>query len=75
MDLVDLQFVDSSGLGFLFKLQRHLIGQGRRLVLCKLQPPVRQLIEITRLTTLFQIAETRQQALAMLGLPLTEAVA
>lgn len=74
LDLSDLQFIDSTGLGLLFKLQRRFASQGRRLALCGMQPPVRQLMEVTRLTTLFLHARTRQEALALLAQPETDAM-
>jgi anti-anti-sigma factor len=66
LDLSDLAFIDSTGLGALFRLQRKLQGQGRRLVLCASQPAVRQLLDITRLTALFELAANREQALRRL---------
>ncbi|MCF8003311.1 MAG: WecB/TagA/CpsF family glycosyltransferase [Chromatiaceae bacterium] len=67
LDLTDLAFIDSSGLGFLFRLQRKLQGQGRRLILCGPQPAVRQLLDITRLTALFELSASRAQALRLLN--------
>jgi exopolysaccharide biosynthesis WecB/TagA/CpsF family protein/anti-anti-sigma factor len=67
--LSDLSFVDSTGLGLMFRLQRALKGDDRRLVLCHLQPAVRQLMEITRLTQLFEHRRTRAEALALLREP------
>lgn len=67
LDLTGLAFVDSGGLGFLFRLQRKLQGQGRRLILCGPQPAVRQLLDITRLTALFELTANREQALRLLN--------
>ncbi|WPL11022.1 MULTISPECIES: WecB/TagA/CpsF family glycosyltransferase [Thiorhodovibrio] len=66
LDLSDLAFIDSTGLGALFRLQRKLQGHDRRLLLCAPQPAVRQLLDITRLTALFELAANREQALRRL---------
>ncbi|MBK1649289.1 WecB/TagA/CpsF family glycosyltransferase [Rhabdochromatium marinum] len=66
LDLSALTFIDSTGLGFLFRLQRKLQDHNRRLVLCEPQPVVRQLLDITRLTALFELSATQAQALRQL---------
>lgn len=67
LDLSDLSFVDSTGLGLLFRMQRELEQADRRLVLCGMRPVVRQLMEITRLTRFFRQASTRADAVKLLG--------
>ncbi len=62
LDLQSLRFIDSSGLALLLKLQRALAGRGRRLVLCGLNDGTTQLLRITRLYKLFEIAEDAASA-------------
>ncbi len=57
LDLQSLRFVDSSGLALFLKIQRALAGQGRQCVLCGLNSNVEQLLRITQLYKLFEIAE------------------
>ena len=58
MDLLNLQFLDSTGLRFFFKLQKHLKNNSSKLFLIKPNAVVRQLFEITELTDLFNIDKT-----------------
>lgn len=67
LDLSDLQFVDSTGLRLFFRLQRYFNGRERELILCGMQPPVQQLLEITRLTSLFRHAPNRERALGLIA--------
>jgi anti-sigma B factor antagonist len=56
LDLTDMTFIDSSGLGVLVSaLKRSRELDETTLVLRNLQEPVRRVFEITRLTELFQI--------------------
>lgn len=67
LDLSDLSFVDSTGLRLFFQLQRRFNGRERELILCGMQPPVRQLMDITRLTGLFRHAPNRERALSLIA--------
>lgn len=67
LDLSGLRFVDSTGLQWLFHLRRRFNDRGRELVLCGAQPPVRQLLAITRLTDQFCQAANREQALGLIA--------
>lgn len=55
LDLSDVGFVDSSGLGILVALHRHAEAQGARFVVRSVPPPVQRLFEITRLGDLLTI--------------------
>ncbi len=55
LNLENLSFVDSSGLVFFLKIQRHLLRNGRTVSLCKLTDNVRQMFNITRLNHLFKM--------------------
>ena len=63
LDLSDLDFICSTGLGAIIDghlKTRHYNGQIR---LVNPQPPVRELLETTRLTTLFQVFSSLDSAM------------
>jgi N-acetylglucosaminyldiphosphoundecaprenol N-acetyl-beta-D-mannosaminyltransferase len=55
INLDHLTFVDSSGLSFFLKIQRHVVGAGKSCYLCGMTPNVQQIFLITRLNQLFNI--------------------
>jgi anti-sigma B factor antagonist len=57
-------YIDSSGLGVLVSLSKKIREQGGELRLSTLNEDLRTLFELTKLDTLFQIADSRQEALA-----------
>ena len=57
-------YIDSSGLGALVSVSRKIREAGGELRLSGLNEDLRSLFELTKLDTLFAIAETPQQALA-----------
>ncbi len=57
-------YIDSSGLGALVSISRKVREAGGELRLSGLNEDLRSLFELTKLDTLFAIAETPQQALA-----------
>jgi anti-sigma B factor antagonist len=62
LDLSQLEFVDSSGLGALLSCLRRQVDAGGNLKLCGLQRPVRALFELVRMHRVFEIHNTRQEA-------------
>ncbi len=62
-DLVQLRFVDSSGLGAILSSLRQLNANGGDLKLCGMSKPVRALFELVRMHKIFEIHETRDDAL------------
>lgn len=56
LDLSEVPYMDSSGIGTLVEIKRRLEKQHGQLVLAALQPRVRGLFEITRLVQFFTIA-------------------
>ena len=62
LDLADVEFIDSSGLGILLACLRHVQGSGGDLRLCGLTPQVQMLFELVRMQRVFQIHKTREQA-------------
>ena len=57
-------YIDSSGLGALVSISKRVRETGGHLRLSGLNEDLRSLFELTKLDTLFAIAETSQQALA-----------
>ena len=55
LDLSQVSFIDSTGLGVLISLMRHLHEAGGRLKLVGLRDEVRSIFEITRLSDFMQI--------------------
>jgi anti-sigma B factor antagonist len=56
-------YIDSSGLGALVSISKRIREMGGELRLSGLNEDLRSLFELTKLDTLFAIAETPQQAL------------
>ena len=56
LDLENLDFVDSSGIVFFLKIQKHMQKTARNCVLFGLQDNVYQMFRITKLDRLFKIA-------------------
>jgi len=64
--LIDFEktgYIDSSGLGVLVSLSKKIREQGGELRLANLNEDLRTLFELTKLDTLFQIADSRDEAL------------
>jgi anti-sigma B factor antagonist len=57
-------YIDSSGLGALVSISKRIREAGGELRLSGLNEDLRSLFELTKLDTLFAIADTPQQALA-----------
>lgn len=62
MDLEGLEFLDSSGLGALVSCLRRIKEKKGEIKLAGLRPEVRSIFEITRVSRLFQICETVEEA-------------
>ena len=64
VDLGATEYVSSAGLRVLLMLAKKVSGGAGRLALCGLNPQVREVFEIAGLGALFQIRDTRDEALA-----------
>ncbi len=62
LDLSQLRFVDSSGLGAILSCLRQLSGRGGDLKLCSMSKQVRALFELVRMHRIFDIYGTREEA-------------
>ena len=64
IDFANTGYIDSSGLGVLVSLSKKIREQGGELRLANLYEDLRTLFELTKLDTLFNIADSRDEALA-----------
>ncbi len=64
IDLKDVRFVDSSGLGSLVSGFKNASARNGNLKLCGLQPQVKSMFELTRLHRVFEIFPDSEEALA-----------
>lgn len=62
IDLSNVRFVDSSGLGALVSGFKNASAREGNLKLCGLQPQVRSMFELTRLHRVFEIFTTVEEA-------------
>ncbi len=63
IDFSQTGYIDSSGLGVLVSLSKKIREQGGELRLSSLNEDLRTLFELTKLDTLFRIADSREGAL------------
>jgi len=63
LDLSDVEFLDSSGLGAIVAVYKAL-GSGRHMALAGLQSPVEKVMMLTRMNTVFAIFPTLDAGLA-----------
>lgn len=64
IDLKDVRFIDSSGLGALVSGYKNASARNGNLKLCSLQPQVKSMFELTRLHRVFEIYPGAEEALA-----------
>lgn len=64
LDFTGTGYIDSSGLGALVTIAKQVREQGGEMRLAGLNEDLRSLFELTKLDTLFSIADTPAQALA-----------
>jgi len=58
LDLEQVSFIDSTGLGLLVLLKNELAAKGRKFALCRVNTKVRMLLELTRMHQIFDIYDT-----------------
>lgn len=63
VDLTSVDFIDSSGLATLIEALKDMSKYGGRLKLVGLGPAARNLFELSNLTSIFDIYDTREEAL------------
>jgi anti-sigma B factor antagonist len=60
MDLKDITFIDSSGLGTLVSVLKKVRSQNSEMVVCSINPQVKMLFELTSMDRVFTIFEDRE---------------
>jgi anti-sigma B factor antagonist len=60
IDLKDITFIDSSGLGTLVVLLKKVRGMNRKLCICSINDQVRMLFELTSMDRVFEVYADRQ---------------
>jgi anti-sigma B factor antagonist len=63
INLVEVKYIDSSGIASLVEVLKEARRSEKRLVLFGLTPAVREVLQLTRLSTIFEIRENEAQAL------------
>lgn len=66
VDFSKIDFIDSSGLGTLVSLLKMMNGKGE-MILCALNPGIRNMFTLTRMDRIFRICPDRAAALAQLN--------
>lgn len=66
LDLTSVLYMSSSAIGKLISLHRRLVRAEGRLVLCSLQPEVRETLSTSHLLTYFSVADSAETAVAQL---------
>ena len=64
LDMTNVEFVDSAGLGTIVATLKHLRASGGDLTICSVHKTVRALFELVRMHRLVEIYDTRNEALA-----------
>ena len=67
IDLFDLKYMNSSGLNVLIQLLTKTRTRGGESVIFNVNKKVNELLVITKLNTLFKVAETKADAIALLN--------
>lgn len=63
VDMADVPFADSTGVGFLIRLWNRTLEAKRRVVLCGLSPAVRRTMKVVGLVGWLPIAESLEDAI------------
>lgn len=66
LDFATVSHMSSSALGMLITLHKRVCERAGELRLCNIQPNIYEVFVITRLSEIFQISPSRQEALASL---------
>lgn len=66
VNLRDLKFMDSSGLGVILGRYKQVTGKGGKMVLCEVNPSVYRLFEMSGLFKILAVKENERQAISSL---------
>ncbi len=67
LNLSNVEFVDSSGLGTIIQLLKIFKKAGGNLILCNVRPPVMSLFTVSRIESAFVIVSDEARALASIN--------
>lgn len=67
LNLANVQFMDSSGIGVILGRYKEIISKGGELVVCHVTPPVERLFSMAGLYKIIRFEESEEQALLSLG--------
>jgi anti-sigma B factor antagonist len=67
LNLADVNYIDSSGIGELVSTYTTVTNNGGQLKLLNLTKKIHELLQITKLLTVFQVFENEQAVLASFG--------
>lgn len=67
LNLADVNYIDSSGIGELVSTYTTVTNNGGQLKLLSLTKKIHELLQITKLLTVFQVFDDEQAALASFG--------
>ncbi|MFW6155667.1 MAG: STAS domain-containing protein [Planctomycetota bacterium] len=65
LDLANVTYANSAGLGAIFALRKHLVSSGGTLVLARPTPPIRRLLETTNVPALIPVSRSLDEARAV----------
>ncbi|QGY43171.1 anti-sigma factor antagonist [Maribellus comscasis] len=64
LDCEKLNYISSSGLRIFLTLQKKMMEKQAELVLCKMQPMIKEIFDISGFSNIFKIKTTEEEALA-----------
>ncbi len=65
VDLSEITFMDSSGIGFLVAMNTKVMGMGKKMFLLKPSAQVRKTLELVQLSNFFQILDNEDELLTL----------
>jgi stage II sporulation protein AA (anti-sigma F factor antagonist) len=67
LNLEDLSFMDSSGLGVILGRYKQITQLGGKMIVCAISPSIYRLFELSGMFKILQIVDSEEQALLSLG--------
>jgi stage II sporulation protein AA (anti-sigma F factor antagonist) len=67
LNLKDLTFMDSSGLGVILGRYKRVTQLGGQMIICAISPSIYRLFELSGMFKILKIVDSEQQALEVLG--------
>jgi stage II sporulation protein AA (anti-sigma F factor antagonist) len=67
LNLEDLSFMDSSGLGVILGRYKQITQLGGKMIVCAISPSIYRLFELSGMFKILQVVDSEEQALLSLG--------